>query len=260
MALVEKETLKKNVGLITFNYPRKKNALSAELVEEFVKALQDFKNQRIPVIVLRAAEGSDVWSSGLDVTELPRSHRDPLGYFDPLEKAIRAVQDYHGPVIAMIHGGVWGGATDLVMACDIVIGDETASFAITPAKIGLPYNVSGILHFMNRLMTHFAKEMFFTADPIMAERAERIGIMNHLVPSEKLMDFTMELANRIASRSPLAISVTKEQFRILSGAYPITPETFERIQGLRRRVYDSHDYEEGIHAFLEKRSPKFTGE
>jgi methylmalonyl-CoA decarboxylase len=70
----------------------------------------------------------------------------------------------------------------------------------------------------------------------------------------------MELAKRIASHSPLAISVIKEQFRILSGAYPIAPETFERIQGLRRRVYDSHDYEEGIRAFLEKRSPKFTGE
>jgi methylmalonyl-CoA decarboxylase len=109
-------------------------------------------------------------------------------------------------------------------------------------------------------MTHFAKEMFFTADPVVAERAERIGIVNHLVPSEKLMDFTIELANRIASRSPLAIAVTKEQFRILSSANPIAPETFERIQGLRRQVYDSHDYEEGIRAFLEKRSPKFTGQ
>jgi methylmalonyl-CoA decarboxylase len=259
MPLVKKETIGK-VGLITFDYPRKKNALSAELVDELVETLQHLQNQRICVVVLKAAQESDVWSSGLDVTELPRSHRDPLGYFDPLEKAIRAIQDYPGPVIAMIHGGVWGGATDLVMACDIVVGDETASFAITPAKIGLPYNVSGILHFMNRLMTHFAKEMFFTADPILAERAERMGIMNHLVPSDKLMEFTMELATRMSSRSPLAISVTKEQFRILSGAYPIAPETFERIQGLRRRVYDSHDYEEGIRAFLEKRSPKFTGE
>jgi methylmalonyl-CoA decarboxylase len=259
MSLIMKE-IKGKVGLITLNYPRKRNALNAELVEQLVHAFQDFQNQRITVIVLKTADGSDVWSSGLDVTELPRSRRDPLGYFDPLEKALRTIQEYPGPVIAMIHGSVWGGASDLVMTCDIVVGDETASFAITPAKVGLPYNVSGILHFMNRLRSNFAKEMFFTADPITAERAERIGIMNHLVPSENLMDYTMELAKRIASHSPLAISVIKEQFRILSGAYPIAPETFERIQGLRRRVYDSHDYEEGIRAFLEKRTPKFTGE
>jgi methylmalonyl-CoA decarboxylase len=252
--------IKGKVGLITLNYPRKRNALNAALVEQLVHTFQDFQNQRITVVVLKTADGSDVWSSGLDVRELPRSRRDPLGYFDPLEKALRAIQEYPGPVIAMIHGSVWGGASDLVMTCDIVVGDETASFAITPAKVGLPYNVSGILHFMNRLRSNSAKEMFFTADPVTAERAERIGIMNHLVPSEKLMDYTMELAKRIASHSPLAISVIKEQFRILSGAYPIAPETFERIQGLRRRVYDSHDYEEGIRAFLEKRSPKFTGE
>jgi methylmalonyl-CoA decarboxylase len=252
--------IKGKVGLITLNYPRKRNALNAALVEQLVHTFQDFQNQRITVVVLKTADGSDVWSSGLDVRELPRSRRDPLGYFDPLEKALRAIQEYPGPVIAMIHGSVWGGASDLVMTCDIVVGDETASFAITPAKVGLPYNVSGILHFMNRLRSNSAKEMFFTADPVTAERAERIGIMNHLVPSEKLMDYTMELAKRIASHSPLAISVIKEQFKILSGAYPIAPETFERIQGLRRRVYDSHDYEEGIRAFLEKRSPKFTGE
>nr|MDO8135935.1 methylmalonyl-CoA decarboxylase [Candidatus Njordarchaeum guaymaensis] len=259
MPLVDKE-IRGKIGLVTFNNPKKRNAISAELAAELVQVFQDLRNQRIAVVVLKAADGYDVWSSGLDVTELPRSRRDPLGYFDPLEKVLRAIQDYPGPVIAMVHGRVWGGACDLVMTCDIVVGDESSSFAITPARIGLPYNVSGILHFMNRLGSNVAKEMFFTADPVMADRAERIGILNHLVPSERLMDFTLELAKRIASHSSLAISVIKEQFRILSGAYPIPPETFERIQGLRRRVYDSHDYEEGIRAFLEKRAPNFTGE
>jgi methylmalonyl-CoA decarboxylase len=257
--LIEKE-IRGKVGLIVFNSPRRRNALSAELIGELELALQDFQEQKIVVAILKAAEGSDVWSSGYDVTELPRSRRDPLGYFDPIEKTLRAIQEYPGPVIAMVHGSVWGGACDLVMTCDIVVGDETCSFAITPARIGLPYNVSGILHFMNRLALNVAKEMFFTADPVTADRAERIGILNHLVPSERLLDFTMELANRIASRSALAISVIKEQFRILSSAHPIAPEAFERIQGLRRRVYDSHDYEEGIRAFLEKRAPDFTGE
>jgi methylmalonyl-CoA decarboxylase len=259
MPLIDKE-VRGNVGIIGLNNPRKRNALSQALVDEVITALKEFAARKLPVVILRSAEGSPVWSSGHDVKELPRSYRDPLGYFDSLATLLRAIQDYPGPVIAMVQGGAWGGAFNLVMVCDIVIADESAFFAITPARLGLPFNASGILQFMNGMGLNVAKEMFFTADPITAERAKSIGILNHLVPSDKVLEFTIELAMRIASRSALAIAIIKEQFRILSEASPIAPAAFERIQGLRRRVYDSHDYEEGVRAFLEKRPPVFTGE
>lgn len=259
MALVERAT-KEGIGVLTLNNTEKRNALSEGLVDELIEGLGEFQEHKVPVVILGAAEGANVWSAGHDVKELPRSHRDPLGYYDPLEKVLRAVQKYPGPVIAMVHGSVWGGACDLVMSCDLVVGDETSAFAITPAKLGLPYNATGILHFMNRVGLNIAKEMFFTAEPIAAERAERVGILNYRVPAEQLMSFTMGLAKGIASRSALSVAVIKEQLRILSGARPISPEQFEHLQGLRRRVYDSHDYEEGITSFLEKRSPVFRGE
>ena len=251
--------IREGIGILTLNHPEKRNALSEAMVEELIGRLTELQVMKVPVVILRAAEGGKVWSAGHDVLELPRSHRDPLGYFDTLERLLRAVLHYPGAVIAAVHGSVWGGACDLVMSCDLVVGDETSAFAMTPAKLGLPYNPSGILHFMNRVGLNIAKEMFFTAEPIPAERAERVGILNALVPSAKLMDAAMDLARKIASRSALSVAVIKEQLRVLSGAFPLAPEQFELLQGLRRRVYDSQDYEEGIEAFLKKRPPEFKG-
>jgi methylmalonyl-CoA decarboxylase len=255
VSLVLKET-RGRVGIISLNNAARRNALSRPLVDELLAALNEFKEQSIRGVILRAAEGSKVWSAGHDVKEL-EARRDPLGYNDPLEQLLRAVQKFPGPVLAMVSGGVWGGAFDLVLTCDVLVGDQTCTFAITPVKLGIPYNSSGLLHFINRVGLNIAKEMFFTAEVISAERAERIGILNHLVPADRLFDFSMDLCMRMTAHSTLAVELIKEQLRLLSGAHPLSPDAFERIQGLRRRIYDSEDYQEGIRAFLEKRQPQF---
>ena len=259
MSLVTVEVLDK-VGILTLNNTQKLNALSSKLVEDIVEALGNFQKEQIHIVILRAPEGAKVWSAGHDVKELPLKLRDPLSFYDSLEVLLRTVEEYPGPVIAMVHGSVWGGACDLIMTCDMVIADKTAKFAMTPAKLGVPYNSTGILHFMNRLPINIAKEMFFTAELMSSERALNVGIINHLVEEEELLPFTLNMAQTISTRSILSIQVIKEQFRVLSKAYSITPSAFERVQGMRRKVYDSHDYEEAITAFLEKRPAKFKGE
>lgn len=259
MALVE-TTADGAIATIILDRPERRNALSKELVDAIVAALEGFSEERARSVVLRARPGVKVWSAGHDVGELPEGGRDPLGWDDPLRYLVRAIEEHPAPVIAMIEGGVWGGACEVAFACDLIIAAPTATFAVTPARLGVPYNVSGMLTFLNACSLRIVKEMVFTAKPITAERAERLGIVNHTVPADDLEQFTYALAGEIAENAPLSISVMKEQLRMLAGAHPMSPRRFERVQGLRRIVYDSQDYAEGIRAFREKRRPKFSGQ
>ncbi len=252
--------IRDRIGVITLNHAAKRNALSHKLVEDIIAALGDFKSRKLRTAILRAQPGARVWSAGHDVDELPESRRDPLGWDDPLRYLIREIETFPAPVIAMIEGTVWGGASETAFACDLIVATPEVTFAITPARLGVPYNIAGMLTFLNASNMRIGKEMAFTAKPISAERAERLGIINYVVPKDELESFTFDLAGTICENAPLSISVMKEQLRILAGAHPMSPQGFERVQGLRRVVYDSFDYQEGIRAFKEKRKPVFRGE
>jgi methylmalonyl-CoA decarboxylase len=244
-------------GVITLNREEKRNALGAELINDLVESLNYLKSQHIRALILRASSTSKTWSAGHDVVELPRNNADPLRWSDPLEEGIRAINRFPAPVIAMVHGTVWGGACDIILNCDLVVGDNTCGFAITPAKLGVPYNASGIMHFVMRLPLNVVKEMFFTALPLSAERALQVGILNHLKPENELEEYTYSLARHISTLSHQSIAVIKEQTRIIADSFAINPETWEYIQELRRKVYQGNHYYEGIEAFLEKRTPNF---
>jgi methylmalonyl-CoA decarboxylase len=247
------------IGVITLNNVAKRNALSQILVTDLVTAMEAMCQDGMRVVVLRSPKGSTIWSAGHDIRELPHPGRDPLGYDDALLVLIRKIQYLPVPVIAMIEGAVFGGACDLAVSCDILIGCPSVSFTMTPAKIGVPYNVTGILHFMNMMPNNIVRELFFTALPMNAEQAYRLGVLNDLVPAEELEEFVFTKAEQITRNSPLSIAAIKEQIRLLGQAHPLSPIMFEHIQGLRRKVYDSNDYREGLAAFFEKRPPAFTG-
>jgi methylmalonyl-CoA decarboxylase len=256
MDFIKAET-RGRVATLSFDHYSKRNALSKALIAECLEALAQFQKDQARVVILRSATPQKIWSAGHDIDELPQSNRDPLPYDDPLEQLLRAVAAFPAPVIAMVQGSAWGGACDLVMTCDIVFGDETCAFAITPAKLGLPYNAVGVLHFLNRLPLNMVMEMFCSAEPIAAQRALQVGIVNDLVPAAALEQHVYRLSEIIATRSSDAISSFKATARALAEAVPVNPETFERIHGLRRQAYFGADYNEGVRAFVEKRPPRF---
>jgi methylmalonyl-CoA decarboxylase len=259
MGLVDSE-ISGEIGFITLNNPKKLNALSKELIDDLCAALENMGQHEVRVVILRAPSGSKIFSAGHDVRELPTNGRDPLTYNDPLRHVVRTIEHFSAPVIAMIEGSVWGGACELVMACDIIVAAEDSTFAITPAKLGVPYNISGVQNFLNTGGVPLCKEMLFTAQPVPVKRLVDQGIVSHAAPGDQLESLTQSIAEQIAKNSPLVISLLKEELRLLSASHNLSPETFERVQALRRQVYDSHDYQEGIRSFFEKRPPVFKGE
>ena len=246
------------IGVITLNNVKRRNCLSQAMLMGIEQGTLELVENKARAIILRAPKGATVFSAGFDIRELPDPGIDPLGYNDDLAVALRAIQNCPVPVIAMIEGSVWGGACDLAVTCDLAVGTRSSTFAITPAKLGVPYTTTGLMRFIGAMPMHIVKELFFTAQPISAVRARELGVLNHLVEPDELEPFTFALASKIIENSPLAIRVLKEQLRVLGNSYPMSPETQERIQGLRRMVYQSSDYSEGKAAFLEKRKPHYS--
>jgi methylmalonyl-CoA decarboxylase len=252
--------IKENIGTVVINDPHKANCLSSVVLMGLLQAFDAFEQQNVRVVIIRAYPGSKIWSAGHDLREIHPDGSDPLPYDEPFEQVLHRVIACPTPIIGMIEGSVWGGACDLAMTCDILVGTPTASFAITPAKIGIAYNTAGSNHFVGVMPTHIVKEMLFTGNPISAQDAYRLGLLNRLVEADQLEATTLEIARTIAGRAPMVVRLLKKEMRRLTAGKGLTSDEFEELQSLRRQTYRSKDFQEGVRAFFEKRPPVFTGE
>lgn len=246
------------VRVVTMAHGARRNALSHALADDMTAAIE---GAQCRVLVVRAEPGATTWSAGHDINDLPTDGQDPLAWTSPVEHLVRAVRAAPFPVIAAVEGGAWGAACNLAFACDLIVATRDATFAITPARLGVPYHTEGVAQFLSAVPLNVAKEMFFTAQPLPADSPHLAGTVNRLADdSASLHHAWQSLAMRIAALAPLSIRAIKAEMNALTDARPIESGTFERLTSLRRAAWMSEDYTEGLAAFRERRDPRFAGE
>ena len=256
--LIRPTQIANKIGIATISNPPV-NSLSTDVCDELLKSFDEFEKANVRVVIIGANPNTKIWSAGHDIREIPLDGHDAVTWTTGFERVLHRVQNCTVPVIAMLHSSVWGAACDLAVTCDLAIGTPKTTFAITPVKLGISYNTAGMSHFLGVLPLHIIKEMVFTGNPLSAEDAYRFGLLNRLVSPEKLAVTTMEIAETIATRAPLAVSVVKAELSTLSKGSPMSADEFEFIQAARRAAFRSDDLKEGVKAFFEKRAPVFQG-
>jgi len=259
-ARIGAEGRESSVVEVTMANGARRNAMSAQMLGELGDAIDEAEDSGCRALIVRAESGVTTWSAGYDIAELPTDGSDPLTWTNPLEAFLHKVRQAPFPVIAAVEGGVWGGACEFVLTCDLIVAIRTATFAITPARLGVPYNTAGVAHVLSALPLNMAKELFFTAAPIGAEKAAAFGVVNRLADdSAELSQLATDLGRRIASLAPLAIRAIKGEMTALTDARSLTSDDFERLTSLRRAAWLSADYQEGIAAFAQRREAVFEG-
>lgn len=249
---------KDNVGWITLNRPEVLNAQNDTLRSELSGAVEKVKSDDEVSVVVITGAGDKSFSAGADITMFTTlTVNDVLTSFKSDRRAVQNVRELIKPVIAMVNGLALGGGCELAMACDIIVASEKAKFGLPELSVGVIPGGGGTQVLAKLIGEKKAKELIFTGDFIAADEALKLGMINKVVPHDKLKETVEEMAAKIKKKSTAIlklakISINKSLETPLSVGIESEKELFAMCFGTK-------DQKEGAKAFLEKRKPNYTG-
>ncbi len=249
---------KDTIGILTINRPEKMNALSNQLTSELKSVLEEIEqDDKLRVLIIIGA-GDKAFVAGADIKELVvRDAKMGWRVSKERQDLFSRIENLAVPAIAAVNGFALGGGLELALACSIRICSEQAQFGAPEVKLGIIPGDGGTQRLPRLIGQGRAMEMILTGDFIDAQEAFRIGLANKVVPHEELMEKTLELANKIASRPPLAVQFAKEAVNHSSGGGMESGYALESF--LHALSCTTEDKKEGVSAFLEKRKGQFKG-
>ena len=243
------------VGIVRINRPKVRNALNPQTIGELVDALEAFdRDDAIRCMILTGDERA--FAAGADITQMVEASAVDVLHDDNFGRWMR-FRAIRKPVIAAVSGYALGGGCELALMCDLVVASETAQFGQPEVKIGIIPGAGGTQRWARSAGKVRAMEAVLTGEPVSATEAQRLGLVNRVVPAGAHLDEALRLANLIAQRPPLAVRLGKEAVNHAMEVALTAGLEFERK--LFYLLFDSDDKREGMRAFLEKRPGRFTG-
>lgn len=245
------------VAIITINRPEKRNALNIKMREEGAALLDELRNDDSVGVVIFTGAGDKAFIAGADIAEFAGRTANMQREVMLGRSLFTAVDTFPKPIIAMINGYCLGGGCELALACDIRIASETASFGQPEINLGIIPGGGGTQRLTRLVGEGRAMELILTGEIIDARTAYEIGLVNHVFPADQLEAKTLEMANRIAEKGPIALRLAKEAVKLASRSN--LDEGLKREIDLFALCFATEDKDEGVAAFLEKRKPEFKG-
>lgn len=257
MGILLKVERKEKVAVVTINNPPL-NVMNQQVVQELKEVFGELEHDQSIVSIILTGSGDRAFMAGADIKEFPQliGQQGLKSNFMENHEIFNAIDDCSKPTIAVLNGITFGGGCELALTCDLRIAEDHIQIGLPEIKLGLFPGGGGTQRLPRAIGEARAKELMFTGDPIDAEKAEKMGLVNYVVPKGEGLEKALQIAGRISRHSLPALSRIKKA--VDEGLNKSLYDGVELEAELFEEVFQTDDIKEGVQAFIEKRKPAFT--